>query len=73
VDDLKSSKLTRVTVSMDAVDADIVETLMTLVPKVFECEDDHTRKMSRLVARAFHSHEQGIEYPYLRSKTFRTK
>jgi hypothetical protein len=50
----------------------IVETLMTLVPRVFECDDDHTRQMSRLVARAFHSHEQGIEYLYLRSKTFRT-
>ncbi len=50
----------------------IMEIFMDLVSKVFESDDEHARKISRLVARAFHDHDLGIEYLYLRSKTFRT-
>jgi hypothetical protein len=52
--------------------ATIVRDLADYVGRVFECADENGRKMSNLVAIALHGHDAGMEYLYLRSKTFRT-
>jgi hypothetical protein len=50
----------------------IVDDLMAYVGRVFDCADENARRMSNLVAQALHGHDDGMEYLYLRSKTFRT-
>jgi hypothetical protein len=50
----------------------IVEDLMRYVGRVFDCDDNNARAMSNLVARSLYGHDAGMEYPYLRSKVFRT-
>jgi hypothetical protein len=52
--------------------ASILQDLMRLVGRVFDCADDNARKMSNLVAQSLHGHDEGMEYLYLRSKVFRT-
>ncbi len=53
--------------------ATIVDDLLAYVPRAFAYEVENDRKMSQLVARALHDHPEGMEYLYLRSKTFRTE
>ena len=51
----------------------IVNDLIDYVPRGFDCVNGNARKMSHLVARALHGHTAGMEYIYLRSKTFRSE
>jgi hypothetical protein len=53
--------------------ADINKKLLGYLEKVFDCSDDNARKMSNLVAQAMSGHDEGMEYLYLRSKTFSTR
>lgn len=51
-------------------DTDILEKLLEYVELVMEVDDPNARRMSLLAAEAFHLHEKGAEFLYLRSKTF---
>lgn len=48
----------------------IIDALQRHLDEVLECEDDNARKMSSLVSEALYGHDIGMEYLYLRSKTF---
>lgn len=48
----------------------ILEDLLLYVDKVMESEDLNARGLSMLVAESLHDHPLGLEYLYLRSKTF---
>lgn len=50
----------------------LMHDLFGLADRVFDCDDQRARNLAYLVARAFHNHDEGMEYLYLRSKTFRT-
>lgn len=50
--------------------ATIVDDLLMYVSQVMESDDANARTMSLLVAEAFHEHPRGLEFLYLRSKTF---
>lgn len=49
---------------------DILEYQLTFLEKVMENDDENARRMSMLVAESLYQHPEGIEYLYLRSKTF---
>ncbi|MEM6844634.1 MAG: hypothetical protein AAF632_20625 [Bacteroidota bacterium] len=48
----------------------IVNDLLQFIDRIMESEDTNARSMSLLIAESLHSHPQGIEFIYLRSKTF---
>jgi hypothetical protein len=48
----------------------ILDELLTYVDRVMDSDDRNARDMSLLVAEALHEHPGGLEYLYLRSKTF---
>ena len=48
----------------------IVDDLLGYVDRVMESDDRNAREMSLLVAEALHEHPRGLEFLYLRSKTF---
>jgi hypothetical protein len=50
----------------------IAADLMGYVHRVLDSDDANTRAMSNLVAEALYGHPEGMEYLYLRSKTFRS-
>jgi hypothetical protein len=50
----------------------IAADLMAYVDRVLDCEDANARPMANLVAEALDGHPAGMEYLYLRSKTFRS-
>ena len=50
--------------------ANILEILLAYVDRVMENDDRNARSMSLLVAEALHEHPRGLEFLYLRSKTF---
>jgi len=50
----------------------IAADLMAYVQKVLDCDDANARPMANLVAEALYRHHEGMEYLYLRSKTFRS-
>jgi hypothetical protein len=50
----------------------ILKDLLLYVDRVLECDDSNARAMSNLVAEALEGHDEGMEYLYLRSKTFTT-
>lgn len=50
--------------------ATILDDLLCYVDTIMENEDDNARKMSLLVSESLHGHPSGLEYLYLRSKTF---
>lgn len=52
--------------------ATILEDLLPYLDRVLACDDPNARPMSNLVAEALHGHEEGMNYLYLRSKTFQT-
>ncbi len=49
----------------------ILEELLQFVDRILDCGDDNARAMSNLVAEALCGHDEGMEYLYLRSKTFK--
>jgi hypothetical protein len=50
----------------------IIDSMLTYVDRVMESDDNNARSMSLLVAEALHEHPRGLEFLYLRSKTFTT-
>jgi len=52
------------------LEENILEDLLSCVDFVMESDDPNARSLSLLVAEAFHNHSEGMEYLYLRSKTF---
>lgn len=51
--------------------ATVLDDLLAHVDGVMDCDDRNAREMSLLVAESLHDHPRGLEYLYLRSKTFR--
>jgi hypothetical protein len=50
----------------------ITADLLAFIDTLIESNDGNARDMSMLVAEALQGHEEGLEYLYLRSKTFTT-
>lgn len=50
----------------------ILMDLLPYIDRVLDCNDANARAMSNLVAEALCGHDEGMEYLYLRSKTFIT-
>lgn len=50
----------------------IIDDMLKLVEHVFDSPSSGANRMSNLLAQAFCGHKEGIEYVYLRSKTFKT-
>ena len=50
----------------------ILQDLLAYVGRVTDCTDTNARGMSNLVAESLSQSEEGMEYLYLRSKTFRS-
>jgi hypothetical protein len=50
----------------------ILTDLLSYIDRVLDCKDANAREMSNLLAEALCQHDEGMEYLYLRSKTFTT-
>jgi hypothetical protein len=48
----------------------ILDDLLLYIDRIMESDDRNARDMSLLVAEALHEHPRGVEFLYLRSKTF---